>query len=306
MLSDALFVATISQLKQPRGTILELCRTYPGELHEGMVLPLPLSVALCKLARNVRFLIEDYARNTLPLMEDLVTSLEVDVLAEYRPDHPVSYSQLSNSETGGLQRAFCRFETYRYLFARCSPDLDHRVRQCAPGPSLTPEEQASRFLAQFLDFKVTEINCVRDYLYRRLRGIFRQLEDTAVNTLPAATFVFDQEEDEDVESAEWGSEVWLFCKSGKAHQDTHIEHLMSLGLAYIRRIFRLTGDEQKDLFIRHDDTAVINHMEINFITTAFNCLGRNPARENIALLPKTGPPFEYKVKADAELDIPDA
>ena len=118
--------------------------------------------------------------------------------------------------------------------------------------------------------------------------------------------MFDQEEDEDVESAEWGSGVWLFCKSGKAHQDTHIEHLMSLGLAYSRWIFRLTGDEQKDSFIRHDDTAVINHMETDFITTAFHCLGRNPARENVALLPKTGPPFEYKVKADAELDIPDA
>ena len=304
--SDALFFATISQLEQPlpRDTVLELCRTYPGELHEGAVLPLPLSVALCKLARNVRFFIEDYARNTLPLMEDLGTSLEVDVQAEYRPEHPVSYSQLSGSETGRLQRAFCRFETYRYLFARCSPGLDHSVRECAHSTSLTPAEQASLFLEQFPDFQVTEINCVRDYLYRRLRGIFRQLEDTAVDTLPAATFMFDQEGD--VESAEWSSGVWLFCNSGKFYQETHIEHLMSLGLAYIHRIFRSTGEEQKDLFIRHDDIAVINHIETDFITTALTELGPNPARGNIALLPKTDPPFEYKGNADAELDIPDA
>ena len=304
--SDALFFATISQLEQPlpRDTVLDLCRSYPGELHEGPVLPLPLSVTLCKLARNVRYFIEDYARNTLPLMEDLATNLKVDVLAEYRPEHPVSYSQLSDSETGRLQRAFCHFETYRYLFARCFSDIDHSVRECAQSPSLTPGEQARLFLEQFPDFQITEINCVRDYLYRRLRGIFCQLEDTAVDTLPAAAFVFDQEGD--VESAEWSSGVWLFCNSGKAYQDTHIEHLMSLGLAYIHRIFGSTGEEQKDLFIRHDDIDVINHIERDFITTAFSCLGRNPARGNIALLPKTDPPFEYKINADAELDIPDA
>lgn len=304
--SDALFFATISQLEQPlsRDTVLDLFESYPGELHEGVVLPLHLSVALCKLARNVRFFIEDYARNTLPLMEDLATSLEVDVLAEYRPEHPVTYSQLSDSETGRLQRAFCRFETYRYLFARCSPDIDHSVQECAPFPSLTPEEQADLFLERFPDFQITEINCVRDYLYRRLRGIFCQLEDTAVNTLPAATFAFDQEGD--VESAEWSSGVWLFCNSGKAYQDTHIEHLMSLGLAYIHRVFRSTGEEQKDLFIRHDDIAVIRHIEKDFMTNAFSYLGRNPARGDIPLLAKTDPPFAYKVNAEVELDIPDA
>ena len=306
VLSDALFFATISQLEQPlpRDTVLDLCKTYPGESHEGAVLPLPLSVALCKLARNVKYFIKDYAQNTLPLMEDLATSLEVEVLAEYRSEQPVHHSQLSDSETGRLQRAFCRFEIYRYLFARCSPNIDHSVRECAQSPSLTPGEQASLFLEHFPDFQITEINCVRDYLYRRLRGIFRQLEDTAVNTIPAVAFEFDQEAD--VESAEWSSGLWLFCNSGKAYQDKHIEHLMSLGLAYIHRIFESTGEEQRDLFIRHDDVAVINHIETDFITTTLNCLGRNPARGKIALLAKTDPPFEYKVNADAELDIPDA
>ena len=306
VLSDALFFARISQLEHPlpRDTVLDLCRTYPGELHEGAILPLPLSVALCKLARNVRFFIEDYARNTLPLMDDLATSLENDVLAEYRPEHPVTYSQLSDSEAGRLQRAFCRFEIYRYLFARCSPNIDHSDRPCALNPSLTSAEQASLFLEHFPDFQVSEINCVRDYLYRRLHGIFCQLEDTAVNTLPAATFEFDP--DGDIESAEWSSGVWLFCRGGKAYQDTHIEHLMSLGLAYIHRIFGSTGEEQKDLFIRHHDNYHLNHVERDFVTTALSCLGRNPARGDIPLLAKTDPPFAYKVNSEVELDIPDA
>ena len=306
VISDAVFFAKISQLEQPlpRSTVLDMCRIKPGELYEEGILSIPLSVSLCKLARNVKYFIEDYARNTLPLMEAVGRSLDVDVLAEYWPEKPVTYSQLSDSETGRLQRAFCRFESYRYLFARCYPELDHNIRQCAQSPSLIPQEQASLFLEQFPDFQVTEIHCIRDYMYRRLRGIFSQLEDTAVNTLPPATFEFDPEGD--VESAEWSSGVWLFCNSGKAYQNTHIEHLMSLGLAYIYRIFQSIGETQKDLFIRHSDSAIINHIESDFITQAFKCLGRNPARGDIALLPKTDPPFEYKVNEEAELDIPDA
>ena len=303
---DALFFAKIAQLEQPlpRDTVLDLCRTYPGDLHEGTVLPIQLSVALCKLARNVKFFIEDYTRNTLPLMEDLGRSLAVDVLTEYRPENPVSYSQLSESETGRLQRAFCRFEIYRYLFARCSPELDHSVRNCLYSPSLGPEEQASLFLRKCPDFQVAELNCVRDYLYRRLRGIFSQLEDEAVNTLPPETLDFGEEGD--VESDEWDSGVWLFCKSGKAYQNQHLEHLLSLGLSYIRRIFQSTGEERRNLFIRHINIAVINHIESDFITSALEVSGFNPVAKDVPLLPETDPPFVYETNADVELDIPDA
>lgn len=306
VISDALFFAKISQLEQPlsRETVLNLCKKYPGEQYEGTVIPVPLSTALCKLARTVRFFIQDYARNTLPLMADLGKSLDVDVLPEYPAGNHPSTSPLSESETGRLQRAFCRFETYRYLFARCSPKIDHDVRDCAHTPSLTPAEQASTFLEQFQDFQVTEINCIRDYLYRRLRGIFNRLEDEAVETLPTETFIFDQEGD--VESEEWSSGVWLFTNSGKSYQHPHIEHLMSLGLEYIRRIFESTGEEQKTLFIRHIDIAVVNHIERNFITRAIDSLGFNPAGKDMPVLDETDPPFVYEVNPDVELDIPDA
>ena len=306
VISDAMCFAKISQLEQsiPRETVLELCRTYPGEQNEGTIIPIPISIALCKLARNVKFFIEDYARNTLPLMEELGRFGDVDVLPEYRPKNPVSYFKLSNSEIGRLQRAFCRFETYRYLFARCSPELDHNVRECAEVPSLTPIEQASLFLQKFPDFQVTEINCIRDYLHRRLCGICCQLEDKAVDTLPPETFSFGHEDD--VEEAEWISGFWLFTNSAKAHRSLHLEYLMSLGLKYIRRILVSTGEAQRDLFIRHIASAIGNHVERDFMTSAIACLGRNPARGNIPLLAKTDPPFAYKINAEVELDIPDA
>ena len=306
VISEALFFAKISQLQQPlpRDTVLELCRDYLSELYDGAIIPVPMSVALCKLARNVRFFIEDYTRNTLPLMEDLGRSLDVDVLPEYSPKNHVSYSQLSDSETGRLQRAFCRFEIYRYLFARCSQEYDHDIQECGQEPTLTPAEQASLFLLKFPEFQITEINCIRDYLYRRLRGIFTRLEDNAVDTLSPGTFEYDPEAD--VESLEWSSGIWFFCNSGKHEQDQHQEHLMSLGLPYIRRIFESTGEEQKDLFIRHIDSAVINHLEGNFITSALGSLGFNPAGKGIPLLAETDPSFVYQVNPDVQLDVPDA
>ena len=306
VVSEALFFAKISQLGQPlsRDTVLDLCRSYQSGLHEVGVIPIPMSVAMCKLAKDVRFFIEDYARNTLPLMEELGRSLETHVLAKYWPEKPVTYSQLSDSETGRLQRAFCRFEIYRYLFARCFSGFDHGTGLCAQEPPLTPAEQGSFFLKKFPDFQITEINCIRDYAYRRLRGIFSQLEDKAADTLPPATFEFDPLGD--VESEEWHSGVWLFTNNGKHYQDTHIEHLMTLGLAYLRQIFDSTGEEQKDLFIRHIGANVIYHIERDFITNAMTLLGENPRSQGIPLLAKTDPPFEYEVSAKVELGIPDA
>ena len=306
VVSDALFFAKISQLEQPlpRDTVLELCNVYPTEVHEGGVIPIPMSVAMCKLAKNVRFFIEDYARNTLPLMEDLGRSLETHVLAEYWPEKPVAYSQLSDSETGRLQRAICRFEIYRYLFARCFSGFDHDTGDCAQESSLSPAEQGSLFLEKFPDFQITEIDCIRDYMHRRLRGIFSHLEDKAAETILPEAFEFDPMGD--VETAEWKSGLWLFTNNGKSYQGSHIEHLMTLGLAYLRRIFDSAGAEQEDLFIRHTGNYDIDHIETEFISTAMSLLGDNPCSQDIPLLAKTDPPFEYEVNGKVGLGIPDA
>ena len=305
VIPDALFVVAISKFKRPlpRDTVIDLCKIYPGEQDDGSTFPMTTSVALCKLASNLKFFIEDYARNTLPIMEGLGRSLKIDVLSEYTPDNPVSYSRLSDSELGRLQRAFCRFEIYRHLFARCSPELGHDDQTCLDIPSLTPAEQARLFLESFPDFQVTEINCIRDYLYRRLRGTCSRLEDQAVDTLAPETFIYDA--GIDVETAEWNSGVYLFTNNGKDYQNDHLEHLMSLGLAYVRRIFESTGEEKKNLFIRHSN-SVIQHLEREFITRAIELLGRNPAGRDVPLLAETDPPFVYKINADVELDIPGA
>ena len=305
VITDALIFAKISQFEKPlsRNTIIEVLETYPSRLPEEPVMTTPMSVTLCQLASNMSFFIQDYARNTLPIMEGLGRSLDFHVSPSYPAEASASFSKLSNSETGRLQRAFCRFEIYRTLFGRCSSEIDHNTRQCADQPSLRAAEQRSMFLERFPDFQVNEINCVRDYLYRRLRGICSQLEDKAASTLPPETFMFDR--DGDYESEEWASGVWLFTESGKYYQTQHIEHLMSLGLGYVRRIFESTGEEQKNLFIRHSD-AIISHLETEFITRAVELLEIIPDRRDRPLLAETDPPFVYELNPDVELDIPDA
>lgn len=309
VLPEALAFAQISQLEQPcpPETARKYCDIDSSKQREwqASVSSISESLAMCKLAGHIKFFIEDYTRNTLPIMEGLSEAPDFEIFPEYRPRKAVLYSDLSTDEIGRLQRAFCRFEIYRSLFARCSPDLDHDVQECSRDTYVGPAEQASLYLEKFPDYQVAEINCIRDYLVRRLRGICLQLENEAVNTLSPDLFVFDREGD--VETNQWNSGIYLFTEFGKHDQIGQMEHLMELGLPYIRKLFVSTGECRKVLFMHDPGHYVIHHLRTyDYITRAFECLDRNPAWEDAKLLAKTGTPFMYETKPDTELKIPAA
>ena len=281
VLPEALTFSKVSAFEQPlpRETAIQYIRMDPAEITrwQSTTSTVSESGALCKLARDVRFFIEDFARNTLPIAEGQSNSLDFEVVPEYWPENPVKYSQLSDAEVGRLQRAFCRFEIYRHLFARCHMNLDHNIKRCPWDPFFSATEQAELYLKQFPDYQITEIQCIRDYLYRRLRGICDQLEEDAVNTLPPELFL-------DLSDSEFrpgsGLGIHLFTDDGKYNQDAHIEHLLSLGLPYIRRIFEASGNLRNDLFIRvcpGFHKTIVNHHDHHFISAAFDYLGENPA-----------------------------
>ena len=283
VLSEALTVSKICAFEQPlsRETAMKYSRIDEAEIKEwqSTTSTTSESASMCHLARDVRFFIEDFARNTLPIAEGLSHSLEFEVVPEYWPENPVRYSQLSNTEIGRLQRAFCRFEIYRRLFARCHGSLDHNSKHCPWDPLFSATEQADLYLKQFPDYQIIEIQCIRDYLYRRLRGICNQIEDEAVNTLPPDIFL-DLADSDIRPGSEHG--IHLFTDDGKYNQDAHIEHLLSLGLPYLRRVFEASGDLRNALFVRFCpglDTTIINHHDYHFITAAFDNLGENPAYE---------------------------
>jgi len=306
---EALTFATMSQFEQPcsRMTAIMFCEINPSNSHDWQkaVTTIPESIALCKLTSNLKFFIEDYARNTLPIMAGLGKSTNINIESEYWPERPVLYAELSETEIGRLQRAFCRFEIYRHLFAQCSAKLDHSIQQCASQPAVMPAEQASLYLGKFPDYQVAEINCIRDYLIRRLRGICTELEDEAVATLSHERFVFDREGD--AETDQWSSGVFLFTKDGKQGQEGHLEHLMSLGLPYIRRIFESTGDERRALFVRDIGSCLIQRIHPwSFLTRGLECLGRNPAWVDLRLPSEAESPCDLEATSDIELGVPTA
>ncbi len=128
------------------------------------------------------------------------------------------------------------------------------------------------FLQDLPAFQIAEIACIRDYLFRRLRGIFDELENEAVRTLPVEVMTFAAYD----EDAMCHSPFYLFTTRGQHEQGDHLEHLMSLGLPYIRRILESTGDEQRDLFLHYVRGYGIGHLEDEFLSQAFECLGFNP------------------------------
>lgn len=311
VLSEALTFAKIPQFGQQcaRETRMMFCKSDPSELNDWQttVTPISESVVLCKLASNLKFFIEDYTRNTLPIMTRLGSSPtqfhEPHLEPEYWPGKPVLYSELSNTEVGRLQRAFCRFEIYRKLFARCSTELDHDVGECLSEPAMSPAEQASLYLEKLPDYQIAEINCIRDYLVRRLRGICTQLEDEAVETLSPELLTFD--EHGDAETDQWRSGLFLFTEDGKTEQRCHFEHLISLGLPYIRQIFESTGDKRRALFIRDTGSCLIQHLrDDDFLTQALECLGRNPIWVDFRCSAKTEWPCSLEATEETELGIP--
>lgn len=235
---------------------------------------------------------------------------------EYIPklykEFEVSNVALSFAETGRLQRAFCLFETYCHLFASCAPELDHERDICCDRrnmPSL--ENQAMHFLAKYSDYEIAELNCVRDYLFRRLRNMLNAMEDDMCKTARPLDFVFGQTSTrplELVQRREIASGLWIFCNSFKRAHKEHIEHIISLGLPYIRRIFQSTGEERKSLLLRHIPSHIITHLERNFLTGALSYLKSMPksSHKGLPLLPKHDPPLDIGKSGDTELGIPDA
>ena len=281
--AEAIAVAKLAHLQHQsqqdgqskRDTALELCHTFPLRLPprcETKNLG-PIVTHLCKLQRVVRFFLDDYVRNTLPILDQLGQSQDLDVLPVYPPYSQASLPRLSSTETGRLQRAFCRIELYRRLFSRCSHDSPDGIHTCLRDPPLEPAEQATLFLRDLPAYQITELGCVRDYLFRRLRGICDDLENEAVRTLPLEAMTFKRYD----EAARWRSPLYVFTTQAQHQQSEHLEHLISLGLPYIKQIIESSGIRQQNVFLHYIYGSVLFHFETDFLSMAIQGLGRNPS-----------------------------
>lgn len=227
--------------------------------------PVSESVALCKLEKRIRFFVEDYTRETLPILGQLALSQDLPIATDHNADHSKNTVELSMSEFGRLQRAFCRYELYSRLFAQCSGEF----KECRwSNTTITAEEQTQLFLQKYRPFEIAEIHCVRDYLHRRLRGIYAQVEDEAVD-MPQPEY-FDQGN-----RCATGRKScpWTFRYYGGSGQEGHREHLASLGLPYLRRILEAAGNERRDLIFHGAYTCCGGIPDTGFITEALGPRG---------------------------------
>ena len=279
--AEAIAVARLTQLRlhslsdshSRRDIAISFCESFPNIWCNSNALG-PISTHLCKLAGVMKFFIADYTRNTLPVLDQLGQSQDLAILSEYLPYNHKPHLQVSSSEIGRLQRAFCRIELYRLLFSRCLHDLSDGVHTCIRGPLLTAMEQAKIFLQKLPPFQITEIACIRDYLFRRLRGICNNLEDEAVQSLPLEAVSFGNSAEN--ETARLRSPFYIFTTEAQHEQEEHLEHLISLGLSHIRSIIQSTGDKQRELFLHFVGVSIIFHLESEFLSKALRSLGSNP------------------------------
>ncbi len=260
---DILATEKLREIEKPpfsRDTVLQF---FSKDFHalddfHGFILPPPLSTRLAKLDRTVRFFINDYAQNTLPIVTQLSLSERPAIATKYEYNCDPPQSPVSRSESDRLRRAFCRFETYRQLFSRCSSDLPYDHRNCDAEPPLTVYEQAERFFQHTPAYQAVEVACVRDYLHRRMRGVFDQVEDELVQRLRAddtdsgdkhRQYGYQYSTHEGCHQ-QWVTTDHFFGYSGKYDQYNHIEYLCSLGLPYIRTLLESAGDQRHDLLLR--------------------------------------------------------
>ena len=266
---EALSVARLSQWGRPlpRERAMAFLRTPPEERRRRLFATTPISqsISLCKLEKRVRFFAEDYARETLPILGKLAVSQDLPIATDYDSEHAENTAEVSVSEFGRLQRAFCRYELYSQLFAQCSGKDDQCQRY---RDTISVQEQTQLFLLKYRPFEIAEIHCVRDYLHRRLRVIYEQVEDEAVEA-PQPEY-FDQGD-----RCVTGRKPcpWMFRYHGTSYQPGHQEHLTSLGLSLLRRVLEATGSERRDLILHGTDTCCAGMLEYGFITEALGPLG---------------------------------
>lgn len=124
-------------------------------------------------------------------------------------------------------------------------------------------------------YQATEVACVKDYLHRRLRGVFDQVDDAFVQEMQAGC-----PNPQGIKQAV----EWYYCTDGGRHdflvfdehyfgctgktcRQSHLEHLSSLGLPYICRLLESAGDECQNLLLR-TEVSCYSHDHRGFITAA--------------------------------------
>ncbi|KAL8896050.1 MAG: hypothetical protein Q9192_003292 [Flavoplaca navasiana] len=188
---------------------------------------LPTTTSLCKIGARIAWFVDDYHTDSLRILDKLGSDMDLD------QDPQTLHAQLSTTERGRLQRAFCRFETFCCLFVLPSETKDFKQLS-------TCDNQARWFLDELTADEVEEIACIRDYMVRRLWGTFEAIEEDAMEGELSDKI---REHGAQPRGPDWFSYV------AKTHHLSYMEYLMSQGLTFLQKIFTSDGLKRAELVI---------------------------------------------------------
>ncbi|KAL9582740.1 MAG: hypothetical protein Q9212_003123 [Teloschistes hypoglaucus] len=182
-------------------------------------MPIPLALSLHKLGPLLRWFVQDYKEHTLDVLADVGNHFELG------HDFSLLHSDLSHVEYGRIQRAFCHFEVFRYLYSapkNAEIDIDYLSLM-------------TRYLSKLFVDEVEEIGCIRDYMIRRLCGVFEKIEADALKE-------HEEQPNGPIQKLGRGSPMFdWFSYAGKSMHITSTEYIMSLGLPFLQGILQSDG-----------------------------------------------------------------
>ncbi|KAL8668385.1 MAG: hypothetical protein Q9168_006983 [Polycauliona sp. 1 TL-2023] len=179
---------------------------------------LDITIPLCKMGETMAWFLRDYHSSALGLLSYVSTDMDL------QSDPEALHSNFSATELGRLQRAFCRFETYCCLIGRS--DIEQ------------PEEYSRRYLLDLMADECEEIACIRDYLIRRLVGVFEDVEDEAMHGENSDSI---RQLGQAHKPRDW------FSGSIRPYHEDYLESAMVQGLNSLRTLFESHGFERAQL-----------------------------------------------------------
>lgn len=172
------------------------------------MIPLDLSIPLCKFQSAVEYLIEDFCtRSSVHWSEEASLQNAQVKLTDWTIDS--WRPSLSKTEISRLQRAFYRYNTCRSLMRAMAP---------FQGDGENFYGQLARFLSRFSPWEAEEIGCVHDYMSRRLDQVTEHLEEEFIQSVLDADRKIRQNEDIAGQASQ-SAEARLKCMSRNLHPE---------------------------------------------------------------------------------------
>lgn len=228
--NSAWILAKASQIPQPHDDIRvwEFLRTLR---HETAVvkhrMPVRMIIPLSRFAATVQWFVNDYKRHSISFLAHFVPQLDL------QQDERILYSDLSDIELARIQCALFRFETFHYLFME---PVDAKIPTCR-------SYAAFKYLDLYESDELEEIACIRDYIIRRLWGVFESIEnDTFTESLRGPLRQLGRDFDD---RFDW------FALAMKSNFLLFMEHIMTRGLSFVQKVLQSEGLERARLVISH-------------------------------------------------------